>query len=110
MKKLHYYVRLCVGSVGLALLFAVNFLYLLAALGLFTFGLAAFPASLLGAAGFIHVTTDLSLLPLLLICGGILLLGFGMCLGAAVVCPASAAVLRRFCVRLARRKERLSDA
>ncbi|MCM1333979.1 MAG: hypothetical protein NC084_07370 [Bacteroides sp.] len=109
MKRLRYTVRLCLGAVGLTLLFLLNFLYLAAALGLFTLGVVIVPSTLLGAAGVIHVSSDLSLPALLFVGGGIFFLGFGMCLGIAVVCPASAAVLRRFCVGMSRRKERIGD-
>ncbi|MDE7234678.1 MAG: hypothetical protein K2N29_06420 [Ruminiclostridium sp.] len=78
MKKLHHTVRLCLGAVGAVLLFLLNFCWLFAAIGLFSLGLAAFPATLLSAAGVIHVTSDLSLLPLLLVSIVTLLLGFGL--------------------------------
>lgn len=110
VKKVHDAVRLCLAAVGAVFLFLLNFCYLFAALGLFSLGLAAFPASLLGAAGVIHVTSDLSLLPLLLVSMGAFLLGFGMCLGSLSVCPASARLVFRFFARRERERERLSDA
>lgn len=110
MKKLHGTVRLCLGAVGAALLFLLNFCYLFTAVGLFSLGLAAFPAVLLGAAGVIHVTSDLSLLPLLLVSLGTLLLGFGLCAGSLSVCPASARLVFRFFARRERERERASDA
>lgn len=110
MKKLHDTVRLCLGAVGTALLFLLNFCWLFAAIGLFSLGLAAFPAALLGAAGVIHVTSDLSLLPLLLVSLGTLLLGFGLCVGSLSVCPASARLVFRFFARRERERERASDA
>lgn len=110
MKKLHDTVRLCLGAVGAALLFFLNFCWLFAAVGLFSLGLAAFPSALLGAAGVIHVTSDLSFLPLLLVSLGTLLLGFGMCVGSFSVCPASARLVFRFFARRERERERASDA
>ncbi len=104
MKKLRFYLYWAVGAAGLLLLFLFNFCYLFAALGLLTFGLTAFPVSLLGAAGVIRVTTDLPFPALTLLGGGILLLGFGLCLGTAAVCPASMECLRRFRLGLERRE------
>lgn len=109
MKKTRYYGFLILGTAGMAALFLLNFLYLFLALGLFSLGLIAVPAALLGAADVIHITTDLPFPSLLFVSSGILLLGFGMCLGAFVVCPASVSRLRCLRVRFGWKKRRCGD-
>ena len=109
LKKLGYYLYFIGGSLGLVLLFLLNFCYLFIAAGLTALGIIAFPSVLLGIIGFLTVITDLGTLPLLLISGGSLLLGGGLCLGTVKVCPASLSLLHRFRVSLGYRKERVSD-
>lgn len=107
LKKLGYYLYFIGGSLGLLLLFLLNFCYLFIAAGLTALGIIAFPSVLLGIIGFLTVITDLGTLPLLLISGGALLLGGGLCLGTVTVCPASLSLLHRFRVSLGYRKERV---
>ena len=107
LKKIGYYLYFIGGSLGLVLLFLLNFCYLFIAAGLTALGIIAFPSALLGLIGFLTVITDLGVVPLLLISGGALLLGGGLCLGAVTVCPASLSVLHRFRVSLGYRKERV---
>lgn len=109
MKKIRYYGCFAAGAAGLILLFLLNFCYIFAALGLLAFGLAAFPSVLLGAAGVIHITTDLPFPSLLSIGAGALLLGFGMCLGSAAVCPASVRCLYKFTASLEKARKRLKQ-
>lgn len=109
MKKLRYYIFLIFGSAGMAALFLLVFAYLFLSLGTFSLGLIAVPASLLGAADVIHITTDLPPAALLFVSLGTLFLGFGMCLGAFSICPASLEQLRRFRVRLGWKKRRCFD-
>ncbi len=107
MKKTGYYLYFIGGYSGLLLLFLLNFCYLFTAVGLTALGLIAFPSSVLGLFGILTVITDLGTLPLLLISGGALLLGGGLCLGAVAVCPASLSLLHRFRISLGYRKERV---
>ncbi len=109
MKKLRYYIFLIFGTAGMSALFLLVFAYLFLSLGTFSLGLIAAPAALLGPAGVIHITTDLPPAALLSVSLGLLLLGFGMCLGALIVCPAALECFRRFRVRLGWKKRRCFD-
>ncbi|MBQ8411809.1 MAG: hypothetical protein IJX15_08805 [Ruminiclostridium sp.] len=109
MKKLSYTVRIFFGIIGFTILFLLNFLYIFLALGFLSLGLIVFPASLLGMLDVIIVTTDLGL-PVLAAAGiGFILLGGGMCFGAAFVCPGSLKRFHWFCKGTEWRKRRLRD-
>ena len=95
--------------IRLLLLFVCVFLYLFMSIGLFVLGMIALPSSLLGAMGVLTVVTDLSGTALLLISGGILLVGAGMCVGAAVVCPAAFRVYKRTEKTARLKKEKASE-
>ena len=109
MKKASYYFRLISGVLGFMVLFLLNFLYIFCALGLLSAGLIVFPSAFLGIIGVVAVITDMGL-PVMVILGlGLMLLGGGMCLGTAVVCPASVNLLHRFMKATEWRKRRLYD-
>ncbi len=109
MKKISYAFRLFIGFIGFILLFLLNFIYIFCALGFLSLGLIVFPSSLLGMLGVIVVTTDLGLPVLAVLGAGLMLLGGGMCLGAAFVCPASLNRLHYFRKGTEWRKRRLKD-
>ena len=109
MKKAAYCLYIFFGGIGFFLLFLLNFLYIFVALGLLSLGLIAFPSSLLGSAGIINIVTDLSSGALMLISGGALLTGLGMCLGAAGLCPKSLELFRRFLKRAGFKRQALYE-
>ena len=100
-------------TAAMILLFILNVCYIFAALGLLAFGVIMLPAALLGRTGLLVITTDLAPLPLLLISGGVLLLGLGMCFCIIPVCGASYGVLRRVMktkeIRAKQRSEHSAD-
>lgn len=107
MKKAGYLFGLVSGIFGFVMLFLLIFLYIFTALGLLSAGIIVFPSSLLGMAGLLDIITDVGL-PVLCILGvGLLLLGGGMCLGTAVICPASINRLHSFMKKMEWRKRRL---
>lgn len=109
MKKAGYYFRLVSGVFGFLILFLLNFLYIFCALGLLSAGLIVFPSAILGTIGAVAVITDMGL-PVMAALGlGLILLGGGMCLGTAVVCPASVNLMHRFMKATEWRKRRLYD-
>ncbi len=109
MKKAKWYFRLVRGVFGFAVLFLLIFLYIFLALGLLSAGLIVFPSALLGMAGALDIITDAGL-PVLCVLGlGMLLLGGGMCLGTAFVCPACVNRLHSFTKSLDWQKRRLYD-
>ena len=99
----------CAGCMKLILLFALDACYIFAALGLFSFGLAAFPCVLLGNTGVLTVTSDIAQLPLLLISGGILTLGAGLCFGIIPLCRASYGIYAKTAKTAAIRRERMAN-
>lgn len=109
MKKAAYCLYIFFGAFGFFLLFLLNFLYIFVALGLLSLGLIAFPSSLLGAAGIINIVTDLSGMSLMLISGGALLTGLGMCLCAAGLCSGSLGLFRRFLKRAGFKRQALYE-
>lgn len=94
------------GRIGSVLLFVIAACYVFTALGLFSLGIVAFPSVLLGRLGILTVTSDISGGALLMISGGVLLLGTGMCLGAVPVCASFYGIFRRFLKSSAVRRER----
>lgn len=109
MKKAVYFFRIVSGIIGFTILFLLIFLYIFTALGLFSAGIIVFPSSLLGMIGMLDIITDIGL-PVLCVLGlGMLLLGGGMCLGAAVVCPAPINRLHSFIKAAEWQKRRLYD-
>ena len=89
MKKASRFLRLFFGRIGFFILFLLNFLYIFLSLGLFSFGLIAFPSAILGILGVLVIVTDIGL-PVLLIGGlGILFLGAGLCGCIPFVCSSS---------------------
>ncbi len=82
------------GIAGAVLLFILNVCYIFVSLGLLAFGVIMLPAVLLGRTGMLVMMTDLAQLPLLLISGGVLLLGLGMCFCILPICNASYGVLK----------------
>lgn len=109
MKKAAYFLYLIRGVFGFAMLFLLIFLYIFTALGLLSAGIIVFPSALLGLTGLLNIITDLGLPVLALLGMGMLLLGGGMCLGTAVICPASVNRLHSFIKAMEWRKRRLYD-
>ena len=93
----------------LLLTFAAVFVYLFLSIGLFVLGIIVLPSALLGFAGVLTVVTDLSRTALLLISGGILLTGAGMCLGAAAVCRKAFGFYQRISKTARIKKEKASE-
>ena len=111
MGQTGYRLRSAAEAAAVILLFVLNVCYIFAALGLLALGVIMLPAVLLGRTGALVITTDLAPLPLLLISGGILLLGLGMCFCIIPVCGASYGFLRRMMkAREIRAKQRSEDA
>lgn len=109
MKKAGYFFRLVSGIFGFIMLFLLIFLYIFTALGLLSAGLIVFPSALLGIMGALDIITDVGLPVLCMLGMGMLLLGGGMCLGTAVVCPAAVNRLHSFIKGTQWRKRRLYD-
>lgn len=109
MKKAGWYFRLFSGAFGFVMLFLLIFLYIFAALGLLSAGLIIFPSALLGIAGALDIITDVGLPVLGMLGLGMLLLGGGMCLGTAFICPASVNRLHSFMKSMEWRERRLYD-
>ena len=109
MKKAGYFFRLFSGIFSFTVLFLLIFLYIFAALGILSAGIIVFPSSLLGMMGALDIITDVGLPVLCVFGAGLLLLGGGMCLGTAVICPASVNGLHSFIKSMEWRKRRLYD-
>ncbi len=109
MKKSGYYFRLISGIFGFAVLFLLIFLYIFAALALFSAGIIIFPSALLGMAGALDIITDMGLPAMGALGLGMTLLGGGMCLGAVFVCTAPVKRLQSFIKSMEWRKRRLWD-
>lgn len=109
MRKIVSILRLFFGRTGFFLLFILNFLYIFISLGLFSFGLIVFPASILGILGVLVIVTDIGL-PVLMTGGlGILLLGGGMCGMIPFLCRACVNRLHYFRVGTEWRKKAEED-
>ena len=109
MKKSGYYFRLISGIFGFVLLFLLIFLYIFTALALFSAGVIIFPSALLGIMGVLDIITDMGLPAMAALGLGMLLLGCGMCLGAAFVCTSPVKRLQSFIKSMEWRKRRLHD-
>ncbi len=109
MKKLKLYFRIFSGVIGFSLLFLLIFLYIFLSLGLLSAGLIIFPCALLGITGMLHIITDIGLPVMALLGLGTTMLGGGMCLGAAIICPASVKRLQSFIKGTEWQKRRLYD-
>lgn len=109
MNKLKLYFRIISGIIGFTALFLLVFLYIFAALALFSAGVIIFPSALLGIIGAVDIITDMGL-PVMGALGlGMILLGGGMCLGAVFVCPAPVKRLQSFIKGTEWQKRRLYD-
>ena len=109
MKKMKLYFRLFSGIAGFALLFLLIFLYIFVSLGLFSAGVIIFPAALLGITGIVDIITDIGLPVMAMLGLGTAMTGVGMCLGTAVICPASVKLLQNFIKSTQWQKWRLYD-
>ena len=95
------------GGIGLVLLFFGAAAYVFVSLGLLSFGVVALPCVLLGKLGFLTIISDLDPGALMLVSGGMLLLGAGMCFGMIPLCSAAYGVYVRFSRSSAIRRERM---
>lgn len=109
MKKAGYHFYIIGGYFGLFMLFLLNLCYIFTAIGLLALGLIAVPSVLLGTVGVLTIISDIAELPMLMISGGVLLLGFGMCTGIFALCPASVNLLHRFRRQAYFRRKRAYD-
>ena len=94
-KGFKYRARIAASRTGGVILFLLTACYIFAALGLFSLGLIIFPSAMLGKLGLLTVMSDIAPLALILISGGVLLLGTGMCLCIVPLCRALVGRLKR---------------
>ncbi len=95
------------GGIGMVLLFFAVAAYIFVSLGMLSFGVVALPCVFFGKLGFLTIISDLDPGALMLVSGGMLLLGAGMCFGMIPLCSAAYGVYVRFLRSSAIRRERI---
>ena len=90
-----YRLRIGADRIAGAVLFILTACYIFVSLGVLSLGLIVFPSAMLGRLGLLTVTSDISQTALIMLCGGTLLLGTGMCLCIIPICAALITKLKK---------------